>query len=107
MEKQLTSYSITDDTMVVKLARELDHHNSVPIMEEIDRQIYSGKVRNIIFDFENTTFMDSSGIGVILGRHRILKNAGGIIAVTNINKSIDRLLTISGIYKIVEKVSEV
>lgn len=107
MEKQLTSYSITDDTMVVKLARELDHHNSVPIMEEIDRQIYSGKVRNIIFDFENTTFMDSSGIGVILGRHRILKNAGGIIAVTNINKSIDRILTISGIYKIVEKVSEV
>lgn len=107
MEKQLTSYSITDDTMVVKLARELDHHNSVPIREEIDKQIYSGRVRNIIFDFENTTFMDSSGIGVILGRHRILKNVGGVIAVTNISKSVDRLLTISGIYKIVEKVSEV
>ena len=93
--------------MVVELTRELDHHNSVAIREEIDRHIYGGIVRNIVFDFKNTTFMDSSGVGVILGRHRILKNVGGVIAVTNINKAVDRLFTISGLYKIVEKCSEI
>ncbi len=107
MEKQLTKYSISGDTMVVELTRELDHHNSVSIREEIDRHIYSGQVRNIVFDFKNTTFMDSSGVGVILGRHRILKNVGGVIAVANINKSVDRLFMISGLYKIVEKCSEI
>ena len=107
MEQKLTRYSLSGDTMVVELANELDHHNSVAIREEIDRHIYSGQIKNIIFDFKNTTFMDSSGIGVILGRHRILKNIGGVIAVTNINKSVDRLLTISGIYKIVEKSGQI
>ena len=107
MEQQLTKYSISGDTMVVELTKELDHHNSVSIREEIDRQIYNGKVKNIIFDFKNTTFMDSSGVGVILGRHRILKNVGGVIAVTNVNKAVDRLFMISVIYKIVEKSSEI
>ena len=107
MEQKLTKYSLSGDTMVVELANELDHHNSVSIREEIDRHIYSGQVKNIIFDFKNTTFMDSSGIGVILGRHRILKNVGGVIAVTNISRPIDRLLTISGIYKIVEKSGQI
>lgn len=107
MEQQFSKYSVKGDTIVVEVAKELDHHNSVAIREELDRHIYSGKVKNIIFDFKNTTFMDSSGIGVILGRHRLLKNVGGVIAVTNINKSVDRLLTISGVYKIVEKCGQV
>lgn len=107
MEQKLTKYSISGDTIVVELANELDHHNAVSIREEIDRHIYSGRIKNIVFDFKNTTFMDSSGIGVILGRHRILKNVGGIISVANINKSVDRLLTISGVYKIVEKSGQI
>lgn len=107
MDDLLTKYSINGDTIVVELAKELDHHNSVAIREELDRHIYMGEVKNIVFDFKNTTFMDSSGIGVILGRHRLLKGVGGIIAVSNINKSIDRIITISGLYKIVEKCGEI
>jgi stage II sporulation protein AA (anti-sigma F factor antagonist) len=47
--------------------------------------------------------MDSSGIGVIMGRYKLVKNMGGEITVTNINQSIDRIFTISGLYKIVNK----
>ncbi len=104
--EQTTKYSIADKTMIIELGRELDHHNSMALTSEIDKNIYSGRVKNVIFDFKNTTFMDSSGIGVILGRHRILKGVGGMIGVANLNKSIDRILTISGVYKIVKKVSE-
>ena len=102
MEKQLTSYSITDDTMVVKLARELDHHNSVPIREEIDRQIYSGKIRNIIFDFENTTFMDSSGIGIIVGRYKKISCFGGKVYAVHTGSRIRRILLLAGVENIVE-----
>ena len=48
-------------------------------------------------------FMDSSGIGVIMGRYKLVKKRGGSITVTNINNSIDRIFTISGLYKIVIK----
>ena len=47
--------------------------------------------------------MDSSGIGVIMGRYKLIKTRGGNITVTNINNAIDRILTISGLYKIVNK----
>lgn len=47
--------------------------------------------------------MDSSGIGVIMGRYKLIKKRGGNITVTNINSSIDRIFTISGLYKIVDK----
>lgn len=102
-----TKLRVSGDTMVVELAKELDHHNAVEIKEKIDAYIFRGEIKNIIFDFKNTVFMDSSGIGVILGRHRLLKGVGGVIGVTNINKTIDRIMVISGIYKIVEKCSQV
>lgn len=47
--------------------------------------------------------MDSSGVGVIMGRYKLIKPRGGNVTVTNINKTIDRILTISGLYKIVSK----
>lgn len=98
---------LRENVLLVKLGRELDHHNAKEIIEKIDSMIFRGEVKNIVFDFEKTTFMDSSGIGVILGRHKLLKNINGVISVTNINKTIDKILVISGIYKIVEKCSEV
>ena len=101
------NYTVSGDTIVVSLEGDLDHHNAKKVREEIDKYIYSGAVKNVIFDFANTSFMDSSGIGVIIGRHRIIKNIGGVVAVTNINKSVDKLLTMSGVYKIVEKCSEI
>ncbi len=100
-------YSLKENTIVVALNGELDHHNAVDVREKLDAYIFSGKVKNIIFDFQNTTFMDSSGIGVILGRHRLLKGVGGVIGVANVNKSVERILTISGLYKIVEKCQQI
>lgn len=100
-------FVLKEKTMTVKLERELDHHNAKEIKEVMDGFIFRGEVKNIVFDFEKTEFMDSSGIGVILGRYRLLKGVAGNIYVANINKTIDRILTVSGIYKIVEKCSEV
>lgn len=96
-------YEVRGENLFIYLPEELDHHNSKIITEQSDWYIVSNHIRNIIFNFKNTNFMDSSGIGVIMGRYKLIKTRGGNITVTNINNAIDRILTISGLYKIVNK----
>ena len=96
-------YEVRGENLLIFLPEELDHHNSKVITEQSDWYIISNKIKNIIFNFNRTNFMDSSGIGVIMGRYKLIKSLGGQITVTNINQSIDRIFTISGLYKLVKK----
>ena len=96
-------YEVRGDNLFIYLPEELDHHNAKIITEQSDWYIISSQIKNIVFNFSNTNFMDSSGVGVIMGRYKLIKPRGGNVTVTNINKTIDRILTISGLYKIVSK----
>lgn len=96
-------YEVRGENLLIFLPEELDHHNSKIITEQSDWYIISNQIKNIIFNFKRTNFMDSSGIGVIMGRYKLIKSLGGEITVTNINQSIDRIFTISGLYKLVTK----
>lgn len=96
-------YEIRGENLIVFLPEELDHHNSRMIMEQCDWYILANQLKNVIFNFKRTTFMDSSGIGVILGRYKLVKKACGEITVLNINDTIDRIFSISGLYKICKK----
>jgi stage II sporulation protein AA (anti-sigma F factor antagonist) len=96
-------YEVRGENLLIFLPEELDHHNAKIITEQSDWYIISNQIRNIIFNFKRTNFMDSSGIGVIMGRYKLIKGLGGKITVTNINQSIDRIFTISGLYKLVTK----
>ncbi len=96
-------YEVRGENLLIYLPEELDHHNAKLITEQSDWYIVSNQIKNIIFNFKRTNFMDSSGIGVIMGRYKLIKGRGGEITVTNINSAIDRIFTISGLYKIVNK----
>lgn len=96
-------YEVRGENLLIYLPEELDHHNAKIITEQSDWYIISNQIKNIIFNFKRTNFMDSSGIGVIMGRYKLIKSVGGEITVTNINQSIDRIFTISGLYKLVNK----
>ena len=89
-------YEVRGENLLIYLPEELDHHNAKTITEQSDWYIVSNQIKNIIFNFKRTMFMDSSGIGVIMGRYKLVKKRGGSITVTNINNSIDRIFTISG-----------
>ena len=89
--------------LLIQITKELDHHNAVTIREKADQLIDKNKVDQIIFDFKNSEFMDSSGIGVIMGRYKKIIFTGGKVAVTNVNASIDRIFKLSGLYKIIDK----
>ncbi|MDE7131143.1 MAG: anti-sigma factor antagonist [Lachnospiraceae bacterium] len=105
MERSLHNmedFKIIDNYLMIRLPDEVDHHISVDISAKADRYIMSKKVGNVVFDFERTTFMDSSGIGVILGRYKKISCFGGKVYAINADNRIRRLLLLSGMQNIVE-----
>ncbi|MBD5477337.1 MAG: anti-sigma factor antagonist [Lachnospiraceae bacterium] len=105
MERSLHNmedFKIIDNYLMIRLPDEVDHHISVDISAKADRYIMSKRVGNVVFDFERTTFMDSSGIGVILGRYKKISCFGGKVYAINADNRIRRLLLLSGMQNIVE-----
>lgn len=100
-------YEVYERCLVIRLNGELDHHNAVKIREKADKLIDRKNIKHIIFDFTGTSFMDSAGIGVIMGRYRKVIFIGGKIAVAGVNMAVDRILKISGLYKIIHKFDNV
>ena len=98
-----TGYEVVGNKLRVKLSDELDHHNASIIKNKIDELILSGKIKNVIFDFKRTKFMDSSGIGIIMGRYKLLKAINGKVSVCNLESNVERIFMISGLYKIIER----
>lgn len=93
---------INKKTLIVKLKGELDHHNSETTRNKIDRYFVEKGLDNIILDLTEITFMDSSGIGLIMGRYKNTVSKKGKLIVVNNNSYIDRILKMSGILKIIE-----
>ena len=85
----------------LKLMGELDHHNAEKMRKKLDKEILSGGAETIIFDLSGLTFMDSSGIGVLLGRQKLF--ATNTRYITGANETIYKLLKISGIYSLMPK----
>ena len=90
------------DTVLVKLEGELDHCSAQAVRRELDGLISDPQVKKLVLDLKNMSFMDSSGIGVILGRYRTLAMRGGAVAVKNMNPHVQRIFTLSGMGQIIQ-----
>lgn len=95
-------FEIRGTTMVIHLPGELDHHSSEQIRAEADRLIRSRNIRRVLFDFAGTTFMDSSGIGMLIGRYKTMKFLGGSVQAVRASAPIRRVLALSGIDKVID-----
>ncbi|MDD6812178.1 MAG: anti-sigma factor antagonist [Lachnospiraceae bacterium] len=95
-------FKVIDNYLMIRLPDEIDHHKSVDISKKADQYIMNEKVGNVVFDFERTTFMDSSGIGIIVGRYKKISCFGGKVYAINADNRIRRILLLSGLHKIVE-----
>ena len=99
-------FELNKTTMVIHLKSDLDHHNAVYIREMADGYVDLYPIDTIIFDFTGVEFMDSSGIGVIMGRYKQMSYVGGSVYVYGIGKNVDRIFQISGLYKLVKKLNQ-
>jgi stage II sporulation protein AA (anti-sigma F factor antagonist) len=94
-------FSNKGSTLIASINGELDHHTIEYIREKIDSEIIKSTTKNLVFDFSNVSFMDSSGIGVIMGRYKNIKKLNGQAALINVNMHIRRILEMAGVLKIV------
>ena len=86
--------------LIIIPTSDLDHHCAAFVRKKADETIDRGEVAHLLFDFSKIRFMDSSGIGVIMGRYKKVIFQGGKIACCGVGKEVDRILTVSGLYRI-------
>ena len=90
-------YELENGCLTIRVPKELDHHCATQLRAEADLLIDSYRVNKLVFDFAGTEFMDSSGIGLVLGRYRQMKLLGGSVRVINIPENMYRLFALSGL----------
>lgn len=96
------NYEFRDGILIVRLGSELDDPCATRVRLNTDEWIQKGGIQGILFDFSNTVFMDSSGIGMLIGRYKKMRARGGFIGVSGVGRSISRVMEVSGLYKIIE-----
>lgn len=92
-----------EETLIIYLPGELDHHVAGVIREETESLFICKKIRDVIFDYTNTHFMDSSGIGLVMGRYRQVRYLKGDVYIVGVNEKIARILDISGLYRVAKR----
>lgn len=99
MEKRVY---IRDNYLMILMPREVDHYASEELRRQADRLMEDERVGHVVFDFSETDFMDSSGIGVIMGRYQKIACFGGKVIAVHVNDRIKRIIDMSGLHRFVE-----
>lgn len=90
----------TEEGLLARLTGEIDHHSAAYIRAEIDGELRRLRPERLILDFGGVTFMDSSGVGLVMGRYRVLSEWGGRIVIRNLPPPLKRVMRLSGIGRI-------
>lgn len=86
---------------MVEMTEEIDHHTSEEIRRKVENEITRHMPRKIVFDFNKVGFMDSAGIGMIVGRYKTMKMIGGSIELKNVKPSVKKIFEMSGVNQII------
>ena len=100
-------FTLSGTALTVHLPAELDHCSSQQLRQEIDRLIRVRNIRSILFDFGDTEFMDSSGIGLIMGRYKLMQTWGGNVTIANLPPKLEKIVSLSGLRDLCSVVKEV
>ena len=94
-------YVQEDKLLLLQITEEIDHHTTEEIRRKADYEITRYMPRKVIFDFNQVTFMDSAGIGMLIGRYKVAKMLGSTVEMINVKPSIKKVFEMSGVLKIV------
>jgi stage II sporulation protein AA (anti-sigma F factor antagonist) len=105
-ELGMDEFQVIDNCLMIRLPEEVDHHKSAYISERADYYIVRQNVSHVVFDFEDTRFMDSSGVGIIMGRYKKISCFGGKVFAIHPDRQMKRILYMSGLNNILEIVED-
>ena len=97
-------YRKEDKQLIFKMDEEIDECTAQKIRRKLDNEIERYMPKEIIFDFNNVSFMDSAGIGLIIGRYKLVNMLGGKVEVANITTPVRKIFEMSGILRIIPEV---
>jgi len=100
------TYKQKDKLLLLEITEEIDHHAVEMIRRKADYEITRYMPRKVVFDFRHVTFMDSAGIGMVLGRYKMAKMLDGDLEIINTNKSVKKIFDMSGVSRIINIIEE-
>lgn len=91
---------LKEDELTAVLSGEIDHHSARELRTEIDETAANVRPKLLILDFSNVQFMDSSGIGLIMGRCKLMQIWGGRVKIANMSSKIEKIVSLAGLNQI-------
>ncbi len=105
MIKNNSAFSVKkaeDGSLIILLTGEIDHHSAVGVRRELDDYFFENRPENVILDLSQISFMDSSGLGLIMGRYSLLRDLGGKLSVRNPSARVEKILNLAGLERIIK-----
>ena len=102
MENNSLKFDYNDGVLRVAIVGEINHHNAVFVRQEIDEKIRELRPQNLVLDLADTPFMDSSGLGLIMGRYQLMQELGGTLAIANPGAEHKKLFKLAGLNKLIK-----
>ena len=93
-----------DKLLVIKITSEIDDHSVQEIRRRADYEMERYMPKKVVFDFDSVTFMDSAGIGLVIGRYKFANMIGAKLGISNLTQSVKRIFDMSGILKLIPTV---
>ena len=98
-------YKKEDKQLIFRLEEDIDECTVQKIRRKLDNEIERYMPKEVIFDFNNVSFMDSAGIGLIIGRYKLATMLGGKVQVANMGQPVRKIFEMSGMQKIIPEVN--
>ena len=100
MEKDIITFSRSGKTLVARISCEIDHHTARVIREKIDKKLFEMRPKTLVLDFSGVRFMDSSGVGLIIGRSTVCDSMNACVKLNGLSGLLLKLVRLSGVEKI-------
>lgn len=88
--------------LIFEMTEEIDQHKTEELRRKLDYEIQRYMPRKVVFDFDKVAFMDSAGIGLVLGRYKMMKMLGGSVEMENVTTQLKKIFDMSGVSKIIK-----
>ena len=98
----IVEFNKEDKNLIFRLTEDIDQHTVEKVRRKMDNEIKGYIPRKVVFDFSNISFMDSAGIGMVLGRYKLAKMLNGNLEIINVNKSMKKIFDMSGVSRIID-----
>ena len=95
------TYIKKDKRLIFEIEEDIDECFVQKIRRRIDNEIQRYMPKEVIFDFSNVSFMDSAGIGLIIGRYKLINMIGGELKIANVNTQIQKIFEMSGLLRLI------